>query len=380
MSREDVTIMAHRRADWGSVTKVSPGVWRIRYWADGPDGYRRRSKTVRGTRRDAGDALAALRLDHSADAPCPTVGQCWDRWYAPALDAALAEGSKAPNTVRGYRNAYDVHIAPRWSGVPVDAVRPLDVQRWVSSMPRRTAVVALSVAKRTCSYAVRYEVSDRNPFDIDYDLPPSNRDDGTVWSTAELGMVFRAVSTALPHLVPAFILCACGSCRVGEAWGVSADDVRLEYVDSIPVASAPIVRQVTQDMRVSERLKTPQSRRTVVVPGKPAIVLADAAEKCAGTYLMDDGAGRLVQRSQLNRPWRTVVASSGVRYRPFATLRNSWRTFMAADLSVDTEMLEKMMGHLGDSVSQRHYFRPGADAFARALADAYKRVPYAEEW
>lgn len=104
--------MAHRRADWGSVTKVSPGVWRIRYWADGPDGYRRRSKTVRGTRRDVGDALAALRLDHSADAPCPTVGQCWDRWYAPALDAALAEGSKAPNTVRGYRNAYDVHIAP----------------------------------------------------------------------------------------------------------------------------------------------------------------------------------------------------------------------------------------------------------------------------
>lgn len=43
-----------RRDAWASITEVRAGeVYRIRYWSSGPDGYRRRSETVRGTRRDA---------------------------------------------------------------------------------------------------------------------------------------------------------------------------------------------------------------------------------------------------------------------------------------------------------------------------------------
>ena len=65
----------HRRSAWASITEVERGErYRIRYWAKGTDGqYRRRSCTVRGTRKDAERVRSELMLEHSEDAPCPTV-------------------------------------------------------------------------------------------------------------------------------------------------------------------------------------------------------------------------------------------------------------------------------------------------------------------
>ena len=70
-----------QRADWGSVTELDRGrKYRLRYWTKGSDGlYRRRSETVRGTRREAHDRLAELRVEHATDAPCSTVGECYER-------------------------------------------------------------------------------------------------------------------------------------------------------------------------------------------------------------------------------------------------------------------------------------------------------------
>lgn len=42
-----------KRSAWASIAQVDASTYRIRYWATAPDGYRRRSKTVRGTRLDA---------------------------------------------------------------------------------------------------------------------------------------------------------------------------------------------------------------------------------------------------------------------------------------------------------------------------------------
>lgn len=86
--------MARRqmRSAWGSIAEVRRGVWRIRYWAEGPDGYRRRSETVRGTRRDAVERRSALMLEHGGDAPYPTVRQCWERWCLPDIERQVETG------------------------------------------------------------------------------------------------------------------------------------------------------------------------------------------------------------------------------------------------------------------------------------------------
>lgn len=56
------------RSNWGSVTEIEKNKrYRIRYWSETSQGYRRASETVRGTKRQAYDRLAELRLNHSED-------------------------------------------------------------------------------------------------------------------------------------------------------------------------------------------------------------------------------------------------------------------------------------------------------------------------
>ena len=53
------------RRDWGTISQVRKGAWRIRYWAQTDAGYRRCSETVRGTRKQAGERLAQLTASHT---------------------------------------------------------------------------------------------------------------------------------------------------------------------------------------------------------------------------------------------------------------------------------------------------------------------------
>lgn len=51
-----------KRSTFGSVAKLSSDRWRLRWWADGPDGRKRRTEVVHGTRREAEDRMAEMRL------------------------------------------------------------------------------------------------------------------------------------------------------------------------------------------------------------------------------------------------------------------------------------------------------------------------------
>lgn len=153
------------RSAWASITEVERGQrYRIRYWAKGADGaYRRRSETVRGTRKDAERRRAELMLEHSEDAPCPTVGQAWERWAWPTFERRVADGDLAPSSALRYRKAWENLVGPRWADEALDAVRPLAVQQWISAMTLMQAKIAVVVLSAVMDHAVRYEVVDHNP-------------------------------------------------------------------------------------------------------------------------------------------------------------------------------------------------------------------------
>jgi hypothetical protein len=120
-----------KRSAWASITEVRAGeCYRIRYWSAGPDGYRRRSCTIRGTRKQAEQRRAELMLAHSDDAPCPTVGEVWERWYLPATVRRVDDGDLSEHTLMQTRSTWNRHVSPRWESVPCDAVRPLHIQQW----------------------------------------------------------------------------------------------------------------------------------------------------------------------------------------------------------------------------------------------------------
>lgn len=118
------------RSNWGSVTEIEKNKrYRIRYWSETSKGYRRASETVRGTKRQAYDRLAELRLNHSEDAPAPTLGQVWDMWVLPRLEERIAAGDISASTIDAYRRTWRlVFVDHRRDKNPVNTVRPLVVQ------------------------------------------------------------------------------------------------------------------------------------------------------------------------------------------------------------------------------------------------------------
>lgn len=376
-----------RRSAWGSLVEVQPNVWRLRFWAKGSDGqYKRRSKTIRGNRMDAEKVRSELMLQHSDDAPCPTVAQAWERWVLPDIERRVESDDLSVRTRTAYVRSWDADVSPTWSVVPCDSVRPLAVQQWLLDLGLSQAKRALQILTLVMDYAVRYELIDHNPARERYIMPSKTtvkRRDKGVWTLDELGLVWRSVRDNARWMEPSFLLAAFGGCRVSESVGPMAGEVERMELHGVPLALVPIVRQVTKETGVSDRLKTESSRRTVIVPGRAAVALWAAADALPADWpLTNDGAGAFVSRDRLNRSWRLDVLPSlpeGQRHI-FQNLRNSWQTNCRWSLGMAPWLVEPLMGHVGAGVTGQHYDRPQVLMFAETVAKAYAAHPYDESW
>lgn len=367
-----------KRSAWASITQVDSQTFRIRYWAKGADGqYKRRSKTIRGTRMDAERARSELMLEHSEDAPCPTVAQAWERWVLPDMEQRIASGDLKQHSLKLYQSSWRNHVAPTWADVQLDSVRPLRIQQWISGLGASQARYATITLSKVMDYAVRYELVSHNPMKERYIMPSKStvrHADKGVWTLNELGDVWRRVHGS--WLEPAFLLSAFGSCRVGESLGPLASDVELREIDGIPIALVSVVRQMGNDGKVTDNLKTKQSQRVVCIPGKAALRISDVAQSIDGSwYLTNDGMGNPQPQHRLVRAWRDL----GMEH-PFRNLRNSWQTNCRWELGMPPYLLEPMMGHAGRDVTGRYYDRPQADVFAEAVARAYAERPFDARW
>ena len=366
-----------KRSAWGTLTRIDSSTWRLRYWSTGPDGYKRRSKTIRNASRlDAERVRSELMLAHSDDAPCPTVGEVWDSYALPDLERRVDGGELAGNSLGNYSRAWRLHVGPQWSDVQCDAVRPLAVQQWLYGMSLSAARVAKQVLTLVLDYAVRYELVSHNVGRERYLMPSKTtitaRDRG-VWTLDELGEVWRAVHGE--WFEAAFLLAGFGGLRVGEALGVRSEDVG----ESLGCAMVDVRRQIAHTSNVpTERLKTPQSARTVPVPGRAgARIIELAAER--GGWLTSDGVGGPASQARLKKAWSEIGIRDELRH-PFTNLRNSWQTNARWSQRIPPMFLEPMLGHKVAGVTGAHYDRPAAQMFAEVMAESYAAHPFDAGW
>lgn len=371
------------RDDWGSVSyDAGRRVGRIRYWSRTPDGYRRVSETVRGSRRDVERRRAELRLVHDDDAPCPTVRQLWETSYHPYRLRRVEDGHIAPQTLSMDESAWRVHVGPMWGDARADSLRPAQVQDWLDGMTRFQADRAIQVLRGILRHAALRGLVGLDPIaGVPFELPKDAevRDRG-IWTLEELGAIWRAVRGEWWE--PAYLLSAFGSARVGESLGPHANEVSRMDVDGLCVAVVPVVRQVANNGKVRDEPKNSWSVRPLVLPGPVGERVLEIAAANDGDWLTGNGSGLHTRQSRLGRAFDRALSRAGVERHPFRNLRPSWQTFMRWDMGVAPERLEKMMGHigLGSQVTAQHYDRPTAELFAQTVAEAYRAHPYADGW
>lgn len=368
-----------QRSSFGSVAKIDRDTWRLRWWADTPEGRRRVSETVHGTRWDADRRLAEIFADDKVRrGGCPTIGYAYEHWWLPDAMASVA-----PATLRLYEGNWKNHSGKRWADVPCDSVRRVDYQEWILTKTWAVANVARTLLRQVVNKAVLYEACDKNPFDFDLKMPPKGPEQSK--DTMTLPELLDAASRLRGEVVEApFLLAAFGSCRVGESMAVRCDEVHALEVDGVRFAVAPIVRQVdNRTADVVDRLKTDHSERPVLLPSRLGDRLLEIAEERAAAgdpWLYGDGCGGVFTQQTLRQQWRRACDRHGVSRIPFRNLRNSWETFMRWEVGVAPDAIERMMGHTDGSVTATYYDRPTEEQFAAAFAKAYKRVPFADNW
>lgn len=373
--------MPKTRASWGSNSPAQRKGYRtLRYWADLRDGrgYRRCCKTIKGTKRDGDAELARLRIAHDADRPTPTLRECYETWYLPEISERASR-----NTLKQYRSSWNATISPRWGDAAVTAIKPLDIQEWLLTLSSATAQMACKVMAGVLDYPVMYELLPRNPMRIKYRMPTArNAKDKSVYDLKTSLRVLEAVEGSC--IEAAVILALFGSCRVGESLSPLAAEVEeARASNGMLAACVHLRRQVDSDGNISERLKTKTSTRAVVVVGKPAArLLAIARERIAAgdPWLLDDGTGSPISQRVLGLEWRRACESHGLPPILLRNMRNSWRTFSEWELHMDYSKLETLMGHVGESVTARHYNRPDESMLVDAVADAYDRAGYFGEF
>ena len=369
------------RSNWGSVTEIEKNKrYRIRYWSETSKGYRRASETVRGTKRQAYDRLAELRLKHSEDAPAPTLTQVWDMWVFPRLEERYAAHEISYSTYANYTRTWRLVFAEsKYGRIPVDALRPIMLQEWFDGMTTSQAHFSRIVLRMIYAECELRDICSADITRRAYHMPKSGikRDTG-IWSLDELHKLYGAVRGS--YMEPWFILTAFGGPRVGESLAARNSEIELIQHDSVPVAVVPITKQWTQQEVITSTLKTTQSVHAAVVPGLLGKRLYELARAAEDEWILQGKDGQPVTQKRLFRVWRFVCNAADVLYRPAGRLRNSWQTFAHWELGIEREKIERMMGHKGTSVTEIHYDKPEAEMLAKAAAEAYRLHPYADNW
>ena len=361
-----------RRRSWGSITERVKGKKYVLRWVENtPDGRRRRCETFHGTYREASLRLDELHVRHGDDKPVPSIGQVYEMWYLPSLKDDVRNGRAKQNTLDTYENIWRKWVRPAWGGCPVDSVRAMDVQEWLMTMPKATAVTSLSIVRKVMDVAVRYEYAQVNKFRGVFTMPTRQAmsRDRTVYSLADADAMLDRLAGS--RIEGAFIAACFGGARTGESLGVTAEEVEYVNVDGLDLALVPIRRRtgVRDELMPDGDLKNKQSERTTVIPGRYSRALRAVAERSETGLLTYTVEGLPMGTAHVNAEWKRAAGDMAI---PFANLRNSWRTFAQMEWGIDWDTLESLMGHTLPGVTGKHYIRPSAMQLAERFAALYR--------
>lgn len=234
------------------------------------------------------------------------------------------------------------------------------------------------------NFCLRAGVVDANVALYDYRLPSGGRSYGDgIWTLDELvNKIWPAVWGRICE--PAFILAAFDSCRTGECLAPRLDEVREVNKDGMVLAVIPILRQIDDSGRVSADgdLKNRWSPRPTALPepwSKRILALKDEGITRGEVWLSDNGLGEPLSQKVVRDDFFKALDAAGVEKQQFRALRRSWRSWIAG-MGIPSEILEKMMGHIGEGTTGRHYLKMTEEMIIKEVARAFSERPVKIDW
>ena len=358
----------------GSVTQLPDGRWQARasYWRDGT---LHRKAVYAKTRSEVERKLRKLltELEHGrvpADGRL-TVRDFLERWFT------LHRARLRPRTVRTYEQIIRLYLVPELGRLRLAHLVPSEIERALlrlceRGLAPRTVAHCRAVLRRALQDAVRDGLLARNPAALAQPpaVPPPQT---TVW-TAEEARTFLAA--AREHwLLPLFQLLLATGLRLGEALGLSWEDVDAEA--GILVVRWQLQHVDGQFVRLPPKSK--QSRRTLPLPALAREALVRQREqqatwRQAGAWrgnpwalVFTTHAGTPLHARNVHHTFTRLVEQAGLPRIRLHDLRHSCATLLL-EAGVDLKTISALLGHSQLSVTADYYAHVRQALTADALA------------
>ena len=267
-----------------------------------------------------------------------------------------------------YSRLWDCHVKPVFDNVPVSAIKPVDIQEWLLSLKKSSANKALMLIRQVLDKCVMFETIQANPAAVAFRMPKTvTKRNKEVFALRDLLKAIEVVRGTPAYYIA--VLCGIGSCRVGEAMGVKAEDIKPYVYKGKTLAVIDLQRQYSPTNKVTDILKTGNSKRPIIIPEPWSKEFLEAKSG----WLVDKGNGNPISQDMMRKMWHDALVAHGIDIIPLKNLRNSWRTIMRWELKVDADYVERMMGHAGKNVGEIYYDRPQWQQFADVAGEAWEK-------
>ena len=353
----------------GSNQSMGSGKRRIRYMAGTGDGrgFTRHSEIVYGTRKQADEVLAQRRIEHGKDKPVPTPQKAYETWLIPEFEDKLKRDELRMSSYNMYSRLWSCYVKPVFGSVPVSAIKPVDIQEWLLGLKKSSANKALMLLRQVLDKFVMFETIQANPAVVSFRmLKTATERNKEVFTLRDLLKAIEAVRGTPAYYI--VVLCGIGSCRVGEAMGVKAEDIKPYVYKGKMLAVIDLQRQYSSTNKVNDVLKTGNSKRPIIIP---VSWLKEFLEVKCG-WLVDKGNGKPISQDTMSRIWHDALVAHDIDIIPLKNLRNSWRAIIRWELKVDADYVERMMGHAGKNVGEIYYDRGQWQQFADVAREAWE--------
>jgi integrase len=277
-----------------------------------------------------------------------------------------------PSTIRGYRNAIEVHLLPVFGAMALEDITVQEIERWRAGMrgvrqarplSNKTKNNLLVLMHAIFRRAVKLYGLPANPIaEIDrFRVKPSG--DIQVFSTEDIWALVRAAASETDAAI--FLTAAFTGLRRGELLALRWRDVDFAG-STIRVRASYAAGQIT----------TPKSGMVRAVPMAPDVAQALASlagrERFTGEddFVFAGQAGLPFDGDALSKRYDDALKRAGLRRLRFHDLRHAFGTRMIA--KADIRRVQEWMGHADIQTTMKylHYAPRSSDAQLVAAAFA----------
>ena len=350
-------IAKRRKNGEGSIRHRKDGRWEGRYTAgNDADTGKPLSKSVMGktyeeVQEKLSKAISDANIALNKYPERMTVTEWMTVWFE-----TYSLPTIRPSTADAYHSCMKNHIFPNIGNMALSRLTSMDIQMMYNKIKSSGRVkktenmTDLSLSSRViyCVHALLHQslqqaVWERripyNPVDA-CKPPPKEKPEMRVIPPEKIGLYLSAADKR--GLLPMFFLELCSGLRRGELLALvwSDLDVRSRTIS--------VTKQVAgrKGELVVSAPKTPNSTRTVSIPGQAAeLLIAEHAKHPDSPYMFPSPkTGKMYYPDSVSRLHKKILSEAGLKNIRFHDLRHTFAT-LALQNGVDIKTLSSMLGH-----------------------------------